>query len=122
MGLRTYAFHFVFACLLDGDLSEVADDGVNIAPNVTDFSKFSGFDFDKRRIGKLGQTSCDFGFTHAGGANHQNIFGMNFSAQGLGNLLATPAVAQSNSDRAFGAILPDDVFVEFRNNFTGGHG
>ena len=52
-GLRAHALRFVFARLLDSDFSEVSDDGVDIAPHVTDLSKFCGFDFDKRRVGKL---------------------------------------------------------------------
>lgn len=41
--------------------------------------------------------------------------------QGLGHLLATPAVAQGDGDGAFGAVLADDVLIEFGDDFSGGH-
>ena len=38
------------------------------------------------------------------------------------HLLAAPAVAQGDGDRALGVVLADDVAVEFGNDFAGGKG
>ncbi|WZB73429.1 hypothetical protein WJ968_26735 [Achromobacter xylosoxidans] len=46
---------------------------------------------------------------------------MDLVAQRLGYLLAAPAVAQRDGDGALGAILADDVFVEFGDDFSGRH-
>ena len=95
-------FCFVFARLLDGNFGEVANDGIDIAPNVTDFGEFGGLDFEERRIGEFRQTARDLGLADAGRPDHQNIFRRDFVAQRLGHLHAPPAVAQRNGDRALG--------------------
>jgi hypothetical protein len=35
------------------------------------------------------------------------------------NLLPSPAVSKRDGNRAFGGILPDDVFIQFVDNFLG---
>src|SRR5690606_29811199 len=82
--------------------------------------KFGGFHFDERCIGKLGQTPGDFSFTHPGGADHEDIFGGNFAAQRLFQLHASPAVAQCDGNGALGSLLPNDVLVQFVDDFAGG--
>ena len=48
------------------------------------------------------------------------FLGITSSRRGPVELLAPPAVAQCDGDRALGVILADDVAVEFGNNFAGG--
>src|SRR5690606_35232930 len=119
--LGAYASDLDVARLLDRDFDQIADDGVDVAPHVADLGEFGGLDLDERGIGQLGQAAGNFCLAHAGGPDHQDVLGDDFVAQGLGHLLAAPTVAQRNGYGAFGAVLPDNVLVEFRDDFAGGH-
>ncbi|CAM5192449.1 hypothetical protein CDEF62S_03509 [Castellaniella defragrans] len=120
-GLGPHLAHGGFAGLLDRDFDQIADDGVHIASHVAHFGEFGGLDLDERRVGQACQAAGDLGLAHAGGAYHQDVLGYDFVAQGLGDLLAAPAVAQRHGDRTLGVFLADDVFVQFRDDFFGGH-
>ncbi len=120
-GLGADAAHFLLTGLLDGNFDQVANNGVDIAANIAYFREFGGFNLDEGCVGQLGQAPGNFGFAHAGGADHQDVFGDDFVAQGLGHLLAAPAVSQGHRDRALGLLLANDMLVEFRDDFAGGH-
>src|SRR5699024_12063030 len=92
-GLGLDAAFFDFASLFNRSADQVTNDSFHIASYVADFGKFGCLDFDKWGIGQFGQAAGDFGFTHAGGANHEDVFRDDFVAQGLCYLLPTPAVA-----------------------------
>ena len=92
-GAGPYLDHFQFTGVFDPDLSEVANDSVDIASDIADFGEFGRFDFDEGRLGQLGKTTCDFGFADTGGTNHQDIFWSDLMAQGIRYLLPPPAVA-----------------------------
>jgi hypothetical protein len=47
---------------------------------------------------------------------------MNLVAQRLFDLLTTPAVAQGKGNRSFGALLADNVPIEFGHDLAGHHG
>ena len=114
--------HLLFgrlAGLLDGNVSQIPDDGVDIFANITHFGELGGFDLDEGRIRQACQTARDFRLADTGGANHENILGRDFAAQAGIHLLAAPAIAQGNRHRAFGLSLADDVFVELCDNFLG---
>ena len=121
-GLTPHLFRGLTAHILDRGFHQIANDGIDIAPDVTHFGKFCRLDFDERRIGQPRKTARDFGFTHTCRPDHQNIFRRNFLTQGLSHLLPPPAIAQGNRHRALGVILTDDVAVEFVDNFLRGHG
>jgi len=59
-------------------------------------------------------------FSHAGGADHQNIFGKHIFGHFGGEFLAADAVAQGYGYRAFCGGLADDVFVQLDDNFARG--
>ena len=80
------------------------------------------FHLDEGRIGQARQAAGDFGFAHAGGADHENVLGRDFGAQLFRHLLPAPAVAQGNGDGAFGILLADDVAVQLGDDFLRGHG
>ena len=54
-------------------------------------------------------------------ADHEDVLGRDFMAQGLGHLLAAPAVAQGDGDGALGLGLAHHVLVEFGDDFRRGH-
>src|SRR5690606_1104078 len=112
-GLGAHAAHFDLAGLLDGNLDQVADDGVDVAAHVAHFGELGGFDLDEGRVGQLGQAARDLGLADTGGPDHEDVLGNDLVAQGGGHLLAAPAIAQRHGDGTLGAVLADDVLVEF---------
>ena len=74
-GLVGDVFELLFAHHVDGDFDQVANHGFDIASHVADFGKLRGFHFQERRVGELGQAARDFGFAHAGGADHDDVLG-----------------------------------------------
>jgi hypothetical protein len=68
-----------------------------------------------------GPAACNFSLANAGGANHQDVLGRDFTAQVPLNLLSSPTVSQGNGYSALGLGLPNDVFVEFGNDFLRSH-
>src|SRR5712692_4341833 len=106
---------------VDGSLDEIADHRFHIAADVADFRVFRSFDLDERAAGQARQAARDFRFSHAGGANHQNIFRQNVFRDFRWKLLAADSIAQSHGDGALRRSLPDDVLVELRYDFARRH-
>jgi hypothetical protein len=99
--------------LLDRDLGQVADDGVDVAADIAHLGELGRLDLDEGRVGQPRQAPRDLGLADAGGADHQDVLGRDLGAQRLGHLHAAPAVAQGDGHGALGARLADDVLVEF---------
>ncbi len=114
-------FHFKLTGLFDGDVDQVSNNGVDIAPDIAHFSELGGFNFDKRGVGQLGQASRNFGFADPGGADHENILRHDLVTQRLRDLLAAPAVTQGDGYGSFRFLLANNMLVEFGDNFPGGH-
>src|SRR6202041_2871818 len=92
--------HFLFTGHFDGDVHKIADDRVNFAANISHFSEFRGLDLDEGRLGEPRQPPGDLGFANPGGADHEYVFRRDFRAQGFGDLLPPPALAQRTRHRA----------------------
>ena len=90
------------ACLI-ADLDQVADDRVDVAADVADLGELGRLDLDERRVGEPREPARDLGLADAGRADHQDVLRRDLLAQRLGDLLAPPAVAQRDRDRALGA-------------------
>ena len=118
LGFVGDVFELLFADHFDGNLDQVANHGLDVASDVTDFSELRGFDFEKRRVGELGQAAGDFSFAHSRGTDHDDVFGNDFFRQVGRQFLPAHAVAQGNGDRALGVVLADDMLVEFGDDFT----
>ena len=118
----SHLFHLGHPGLLDRNVGQIPNDGVNILADIAHFSELGGLHLDKRRIGQTGQTPGDFGLADARGSNHQNVFGRDLGPQARLDMLTTPAVAQGNCHGPLGLLLTNDVFVEFDNNFLWSHG
>ncbi len=109
------------ARLLDGHLDQVADDGVDVAADIADFGELGRLDLHERRVGEPREAPRDLGLADAGRTDQQDVLRRDLLPQRLGDLLAAPAVAQRNRDRALGGVLPDDVLVELVDDLFGGH-
>ena len=109
------------ARLLDRGLDQVADDRVDVAADVAHLGELGRLDLDERRVGEAREPARDLGLADAGRADHQDVLRRDLLAQRLGHLLAPPAVAQRDRDRALRGVLPDDVLVELGDDFGGGH-
>ena len=118
LGFVGNVFQLFFAHHLDGDLDQVANHGFDVASHVADFGELRSFHFQKWRVGELGQPARDFRFAHAGGADHDDVFGNDFFRQVGRELLAAHAIAQSDGDGALGVLLADDMLVQFGDDFT----
>ncbi len=101
-----------------GNFDEVADDGFHISTHITHLGELGGFHFHKRGVGQFGEASGDFGFTHAGGADHEDVLGQNLVFKIGGHHLATAPVAKGNGAGSFGFVLADNELIELFHNFT----
>ena len=104
----------------DGRLHKIAHDLIHVAADIADLGEFGRLHFEERRIGELGETARDLGLADARRADHEDVFGQNFFPHILVELLAAPAVAQRDGDRALGVVLTDDIAVQFRYDFPRG--
>ena len=59
-------------------------------------------------------------FSHAGRADHHDVFRDDRTCEIFGELLAAPAVADGDGHGALGGGLADDVLVELGDDFLGG--
>ena len=91
------------ALLLDGHVDQVADDRVDVLADVADLGELGRLDLDERRVGEPRQAARDLGLADAGRADHQDVLRRDLAAHRLVDLLAAPAVAQRDRDRALGA-------------------
>ena len=107
---------------LDGDFQQVANDLLDIAPDIADFGELGRFDLDERRLGKLGKAPGDLGLAAACGPDHQDVLGQDFVAKLGWQLQTPPAVAQRDGDGPLGGVLADNVAVEFGDDFAGREG
>ena len=119
-GLFAHLLAQPFARQGDAGLHEIADDLLHVAAHIAHFGEAGGLDLQERRAGQGGQTAGDLGLADAGGADHEDVLGHHLLAQRAFQLLAPPAVAQSDGDGLFGFVLADDVPVETGDDFAGG--
>ncbi len=121
-GAVLHLLHFLLAQHLQRSVGQVANDGLDIATDITDFGELGRFHLDEGRVGQLGQAAGDFGLADTGRADHQDVLRGDFLAQLGGQLHAPPAVAQGDGHGALGVVLADDVAVEFVDDLAGRHG
>ncbi len=120
LGLVRYVFQFFLTHHLNRDLHQVANHGLNVPPDVSDFSELRSFNFEEGRVSKLGQTAGDFSLPHARGPDHDDVLGNHFFGKIRRELLPPHAVAQGNRHGALGILLPHDVLVQFGDDLTRG--
>ena len=106
--------------IVEPDLDQVADDRFDVAADIADLGELGRLDLDERRLGELGQAARDLGLAAAGRADGQDVLGQHLLAQRLVELLAPPAVAQRDRDRALGGVLADDEAIELGDDLARG--
>ena len=100
------------------DLGEVADDRLDVAPDVADLGELRGLHLEEGRLGHLREPAGDLGLPDAGRPDHDDVLGGDLVAQLLGHLLPAPAIAQRDRHRALRVVLPDDVAVELGDDLA----
>ena len=104
----------------DAGFEQVADDLIDVAADIADLGELGRLDLDEGRAGELGQAARDLGLADAGRPDHQDVLGQHLLAQLVVELLAAPAVAERDGDRALGVALADDVAVELGDDLAWG--
>ena len=104
---------------VDADFHKVADHGFHVAAHIADFRILGGLDLDERGRAQLGEAAGDFSLAHTRGAHHNDIAGRHLVAQFRRKALAAPTVPNRYGNHALRLILPDNVFVQFRDDFAG---
>ena len=99
-------------------LDKVADDRIDVAPDVTDLGELRRLDLQERRVGELRQPPADLGLAAPRRPDHQDVLRVDLVAQVVAELLPPPAVAERYRDRALGVVLADDVAIERANNLA----
>ena len=97
----------------------------HVAADIPDFRELGCFDLEKGRVREARQATGDLRLADAGGTGHQDILGVHLLAHIVRKLLAPPAVAKRDGNRALGIGLADDEAVEFGDDAAGreiGHG
>ena len=112
-------FAFQIADQADGVFDQVANHALDIAAVIAHLGIFRGLDLDKRSAGELGQAARDFSFSHAGGADHHDVFRRHLVLHIVGQTLSAPAVANGDGHRPLGRVLAYDVAIQFGDNFPG---
>jgi hypothetical protein len=104
----------------DADLQEIANDLLDVAPDIADLGELGGLDLDERRAREPREPARNLGLADAGRADHQDVFRQYFLAQLVVKLEAAPAVAQRDRDRALGVGLSDDILVKLPHDLARG--
>ena len=81
-----HAAHGRLAAVLDGDLDQVAHDGIHVAADIADLGELRRLDLDEGRVGEPRQTTRDLRLADAGGADHEDVLRRDLGAQRLGHL------------------------------------
>src|SRR6185312_16441774 len=101
------------------DLNQVADDLLDIPPDITYLGEFRRLDLKEWRAGQFRQPPCDLGLAATGRSDHQNVLRHHFLAHRRGQTQTAPSIAQRDGDGALRLRLTDNVAVEFGDDFAG---
>jgi hypothetical protein len=104
----------------NGCIHQIADDAVDVAPDIADLGELRRLDLQEGRLGQLRQTTADLGLAHPCRPDHQDVLRIDLVAQIVAQLLAPPAVAHGDGDGALRVLLADDVAVKLRDDFARG--
>ena len=120
LGAALDLFGLLRADQIDSDFHEVADHGFHVAAHIAHLGVLGGLHLDEGSRAQLGEAAGDLGLAHARGPHHDDVARRDLVAQFGREALTPPAVAHRHGHHALGLFLPDDVFVQFRDDLAGG--
>jgi hypothetical protein len=63
---------------VDGELDQVPDDGLDVAPDVSHLGELGRLHLEERSLGETRQAPSDLGLAHTGGPDHDDVLGSDF--------------------------------------------
>src|SRR5262249_968559 len=96
--------YLFFTDKIYGDLDEVPDHRFDVTPDVADLGKLGRLDFEKRRVGEPGEAAGNFGLTHAGRADHDDVLRYDVLGELLWQFLPAYSISEGDGDRALGSV------------------
>ena len=103
---------------VDRNIHQVADHGLHVAAHITDFGELARLHLHERRIRQLGQSARQFRLADPRRPDHEDVLRHHLIGHFRRQLLAADPVAQRDGDRALGFRLPDDVLIQFADDFA----
>ncbi len=111
-----HLFQSLFAHHVDGNLHQVADHRLHVAPHIAHFGELAGFHLQKRRVRQLGQPAGNFRLAHAGRSNHDDVLRHDVIGQIGRQLLPARPIPQRHSHGALGCPLTHHMLVQLGHN------
>ena len=105
--------------IADRDFDQIADDRLDVSPDVADLGELGRLDLDERRVDESGHPAGDLGLADTGRSDHQNVLRLNLPPHLLRQQLPAIAIAQRDGDRPLRVDLADDVLVQFGHDLRG---
>jgi hypothetical protein len=99
-------------------LDEVAHHRLDVAADVAHFGELARLHLDEGGAGELGEAAGDLRLADAGGADHQDVLGVDLVGHRRVEALAAPAIAQRDRHRLLCRLLADDVTVELGDDLA----
>jgi hypothetical protein len=99
------------------DFNEIANHGLDIAPDIAHFREFGRLDFQKGRIGQPCAPSGNLRFPDARWPDHDDVFGRNPWA--ISCQLCRRMRCAGRIPRLFSRLLPGQHTVQLLDNFAG---
>ena len=119
LGLALDLRDAVVVHLGDGLLEQVANDRLDVAPDVAHLGELGRLDFDERRCGEARDAARDLRLADTRRSDHEDVLGQHLAAQLVGQLLSPDPVAKRDRHRFLGVALTDDVLVEAAHHLDG---
>ena len=101
-----------------GEVGEVADDRLDVAPDVADLGELRRLHLEERGLRELREPARDLGLPDARRPDHDDVLRRDLVAQLGRHAQPPPAVAQRDGHGALGVALADDVAVELGDDLA----
>ena len=102
----------------DGQLGQIADDGLDVPPHVPHLGELGRLDLEEGRLCQLRQPPCDLGLADAGWTDHDDVLGHDLVTKVRTQLLPAPAIPQCDRHHPLGVPLADDVPIQLLHDLA----
>ncbi|GBC78231.1 hypothetical protein HRbin08_01718 [bacterium HR08] len=113
-----HLLHLLGAHHVHGDVHEIADHGLDIAPDVSDLGEFRRLDLQEGRIREARQATRDLRLADARRPDHEDVLRNDVLSEIGRELLSADAIAQGDGDSPLGCRLADDVLIQLFDDLT----